>query len=37
MAAIHECVSRAFATRNDAHIAHWNTKSYAEHVALGDF
>jgi len=35
--AIHECVSRVFATRNAAHIAHWNTKSYAEHMALGDF
>ena len=37
MTAIHECVSRVFATRNAAHIAHWNTKSYAEHMALGDF
>ena len=37
MAAIHECVSRVFATRNAAHIAHWNTKSFAQHVALGDF
>ncbi len=37
MAAIHECVSRVFATRNATHIAHWNTKSYAEHMALGDF
>lgn len=32
-----EFVSRGFALRNAAHAAHWNTGSYAEHVALGDF
>ena len=29
-------VQRTFATRNCVHLAHWKTKSYAEHVALGD-
>lgn len=26
-----------FAARDQAHLAHWATKSYAEHEALGDF
>ena len=30
-------IATTFAARNQAHLAHWNTKSYAEHVALGDF
>ena len=30
-------IATTFAARNQAHIEHWNTKSYAEHVALGDF
>jgi len=34
---IEELVSRAFTARNVAHLAHWKTKSYAQHVALGDF
>lgn len=34
---IEELVVRVFSTRNAAHLAHWKTKSYAEHVALGDF
>lgn len=34
---IEELVSRVFAARNVAHLAHWKTKSYAQHVALGDF
>lgn len=34
---IEEFVSHTFAMRNAAHLAHWATKSYAEHVALGDF
>ncbi len=34
---IEELVQRAFAARNAAHLAHWRTKSYAQHVALGDF
>lgn len=32
-----ELVSKIFATRNIAHLAHWRTKSYAQHVALGSF
>lgn len=34
---IEDLVARVFATRNSAHLAHWKTKSYAQHVALGDF
>lgn len=34
---IEELVSRVFATRNAAHLSHWATKSYAEHVALNAF
>lgn len=34
---LEELIARVFCTRNMAHIAHWKTKSYAEHVALGDF
>lgn len=34
---IEELVSRVFATRNAAHLAHWATKSYAQHVALNEF
>lgn len=34
---IEELISRVFLTRNLAHLAHWRTKNYAEHVALGDF
>lgn len=30
-------IATTFAARNQAHIEHWNTTSYAEHVALGDF
>lgn len=33
---IEELIARVFATRNYLHIAHWSTKSYAQHVALGD-
>lgn len=32
-----ELVSRLFALRNAAHLAHWATRSYAEHKALGEF
>ena len=32
-----EFISRVFWTRNQAHIMHWKTKSYAEHQALGSF
>ena len=34
---IEELVSRVFGTRNAVHLAHWATKSYAEHMALGSF
>jgi hypothetical protein len=34
---IEELASRAFQARNIAHRAHWASKSYAEHVALGAF
>lgn len=34
---IEELVSRCFAIRNAAHLAHWATGSYSEHVALGGF
>jgi hypothetical protein len=33
--AIKELVSKAFATRNALHFAHWATKSYAQHGAVG--
>lgn len=32
---IEELVSHVFALRNAAHLAHWSTKSYSEHKALG--
>jgi hypothetical protein len=34
---IEELVSHVFAMRNAAHLAHFSTKSYAEHKALGKF
>lgn len=34
---IEELVSRVFATRNAVHLAHWASKSYAEHKTLGHF
>jgi hypothetical protein len=34
---IEELVSHVFAMRNAAHLAHWATKSYSEHKALGKF
>lgn len=34
---IEDLVSRVFALRNATHLAHWATKSYAEHQALGEF
>lgn len=32
-----ELVERVFCSRNYSHFSHWKTKSYAEHIALGDF
>lgn len=34
---ITEFVSRMFALRDASHLAHWSTKSFAEHMALGSF
>jgi hypothetical protein len=34
---IEELIARVFKTRNQAHLAHWKTKSFAEHKALGSF
>lgn len=34
---IDELIHRAFCSRNAAHLAHWRTKSYAQHVALNAF
>lgn len=31
-----DLISKAFTTRNLVHFAHWNTSSYAKHMALGD-
>ena len=32
-----ELIERIFHARNAAHIAHWKTKSYSEHKALGNY
>jgi len=34
---IEELITRVFSTRNCAHLTHWKTDSYSEHMALGDF
>lgn len=34
---IEKLISRAFKTRNAAHVRHWKTNSYAAHKALGHF
>ena len=34
---IEELIERIFHARNAAHIAHWKTKSYSEHNALGNY
>lgn len=34
---VEELISRVFAARNAAHLEHWETRSYATHVALGEF
>jgi len=33
---IAELVERVFATRNAVHLEHWRTKSFSQHMALGD-
>ena len=30
-------VARVFSTRNLVHLHHWKTRSYAQHVTLGEF
>jgi len=30
-------VAKVFSTRGLAHLQHWNTPSYAQHIALGSF
>lgn len=34
---INTLVAKMFSARNAAHLAHFKTSSYAQHVALGDF
>lgn len=34
---LNELIQKIFCTRNCAHIAHWQTKSYSQHKALGGF
>lgn len=34
---IEELIAKVFEARNVAHLAHWSTSSYAQHVALGGF
>jgi hypothetical protein len=34
---IEELIAMVFRTRNQAHLMHWKTKSFAEHKALGSF
>ena len=34
---IEDLIERLFHARNAAHLAHWKTKSYAEHKALGHY
>lgn len=34
---IQELIERMFKARNNAHVRHWKTNSYAEHQALGGY
>lgn len=34
---VEQLIARVFCTRDNAHLSHWKTPSYAEHIALGDF
>lgn len=34
---IEELVSRVFAARNAAHLQHWRTNSFSQHMALNEF
>lgn len=33
---IKQLIAKVFSSRNAFHFAHWKTKSYAEHIAIGD-
>ena len=33
---MNELIQMVFATRNAVHIEHWRTKSFSQHMALGD-
>lgn len=37
MTSVEELAAHVFATRNGAHLAHWKTRSYSQHMALGEF
>lgn len=34
---IEDLIKRMFEARNAAHVQHWHTNSYAQHIALGDY
>lgn len=34
---IEQLIAKVFEARNSSHLEHWRTKSYATHMALGDF
>ena len=34
---IEKAIQRIFDSRSAAHVAHWRTKSFAQHTALGEF
>lgn len=34
---IEQLIALVFATRNAAHLAHWRTKSFSQHMALNEF
>lgn len=34
---IEQLIALIFATRNAAHLAHWRTKSFSQHMALNEF
>lgn len=34
---VEKLIEKVFALRNASHLAHWKTKSYSQHQALGEF
>jgi hypothetical protein len=34
---VEQLIEKVFALRNASHLAHWKTKSYSQHQALGEF